>query len=119
MKILIADDSAMLRSRVRERLELNRKVEIVGEASTGTEVMGIVQKAVPDLIILDIRMPGMTGIEVLEKIKEKNPEILVCMLTSYPYEQYKKRCLKEGADYFFDKSHDIQKMMDLIERMTG
>jgi DNA-binding NarL/FixJ family response regulator len=119
MKILIADDSAILRGRVRERLESIGNIEITGEVSSGTEVMNHVNGALPDLVILDIRMPGMSGIEVLGKIKERYPQIVVCILTSFPSRQYKTRCLDGGADYFFDKSHDIQVMLDTIQGMAG
>jgi DNA-binding NarL/FixJ family response regulator len=108
MKIIIADDSAMLRGRVRERLEGINNIEIVGEAATGSEVLKMIEERVPDLIIMDIRMPEMTGIEALGRIKEKRPAIIVCILTNYPSRQYRARCLEEGADYFFDKSSDIQ-----------
>jgi DNA-binding NarL/FixJ family response regulator len=114
MKIIIADDSDILRGRVRERLEGISNIEIVGEAATGSEVLKMIEERVPDLIIMDIRMPEMTGIEALGRIKEKRPAIIVCILTNYPSRQYRTRCLNEGADYFFDKSSDIHILVETL-----
>ena len=73
----------------------------------------------PDFVILDIRMPEMNVIEVLRKIREMGIKVKICMLTSYSYEQYKERCFAEGADYFFNRNHDIQQMLDIISKLAN
>jgi len=94
-------------------------VEIVGEAVNGLEALKLIEDKKPDLAILDIRMPEMNGIEVLKKIREMKIEIIICMLTSYPYEQYKKRCLAEGADYFFNKNQGINQLLAVISGLAN
>src|SRR5450759_3233503 len=100
MKVILADDSSLFRDRIKDLLKNLGNVEIVGEAVNGLEALKLIEDKKPDLVILDIRMPEMTGIEVLRKIREKGIVVKICMLTSYPYKQYKERCLAEGADYF-------------------
>ena len=118
MKIIIADDSAMLRERVKSLLMDIKNVEIVGEADNGITALRLIKETDPDLVILDIRMPGMNGIETLHAIKKSDRRTKVCILTNYPYPQYKERCIAEGADYFFDKNQDYQKMGAMIAELA-
>src|SRR5450759_3376193 len=119
MKIVIADDSSLFRDRIKDLLKDLNNVEIVGEAVNGLEALKLIEDKKPDLAILDIRMPEMTGIEVLRKIREKGIVVKICMLTSYPYKQYKERCLAEGADYFFDKNLDIKQISEVISTLAN
>ncbi len=117
MKILIADDSAAVRQRLSEMLSEIEGVEISGEAGDGAEAMELFQKQQPDAIILDIRMPKSSGIDVLKYIKEKHHETQVLILTNYPFPQYRNKCLEEGADYFFNKSDEFNRIVDVIKGM--
>jgi len=119
MKIVIADDLSLFRDRIKDLLKDLNNVEIVGEAVNGLEALKLIEDKKPDLAILDIRMPEMTGIEVLRKIREKGIVVKICMLTSYPYKQYKERCLAEGADYFFDKNLDIKQISEVISTLAN
>jgi len=103
MKILIADDSSAFRERIRNLVLKHRNVQIVGESENGIDTMQLLLDKQPDMIILDIRMPLMNGIQVLKKVKELGIKTSVCILTSYPYPQYRKKCLAEETDYFFNK----------------
>jgi len=116
MKILIADDSADFRERIRNLLDLNKKVEVVGEAANGVDALELIKNKEPDMIILDIRMPLMNGIQVLKEIKEQEIKITTCILTSFPHALYEKKCFNEGADYFFCKSKDFYKINLAIEK---
>ncbi|MEI6277073.1 MAG: response regulator transcription factor [Prolixibacteraceae bacterium] len=115
MTLLIVDDSADFRERIRNLALKHEKVQIVGEANDGVEAFRIIDAKEPNMIILDIRMPLMNGIQVLKKLRAKGSKIIVCMLTSYPYPQYKKKCLDLGADYFFNKSDDFEKINMILE----
>jgi DNA-binding NarL/FixJ family response regulator len=119
MKIVIADDSIMFRERIVGLLKGIDNVEIAGEADNGLEILQIIKEKKPDLAILDIRMPEMNGIEVLRKIREDGTKIRICILTSYPYRQYRDRSAMEGADYFFDKNLDIKLITDLITTLAN
>ena len=119
MKIFIADDSDLIRERLAEMLSDLPDIEIIGQAQETPEAIALIKKAKPDVAILDIRMPGMSGVEVLEIVKKDNPGLAVIMLTNYPAPQYKKRCLDLGADYFFDNSNDFEKIPDVLQKIAG
>ena len=119
MRVIIADDSSLIRNRIKDLINNLNNVEMVGEAKSGLEALQLIWDKKPDLVILDIRMPEMNGIEALSKIREIGLRTKVCMLTNYSYKQYKERCLAEGADYFFDKNHDIQQMLDIISKLAN
>lgn len=118
MKILIVDDSALLRERLRESLLLINDLEIVGEATNGMEALQIIDDTNPDFIILDIRMPDMNGFAVLDKLKKQGNKSLICVFTNYRYQQYKQKCKEAGADYFFDKNQDFNEVIKLVTRLS-
>lgn len=115
MKILIADDSADFRERIRKLVLNHLNIQIVGECRNGAEAMQLINENEPDMIILDIRMQLMNGIQVLKKLKDMEAKTIVCILTSYPFPEYKKKCMALGADYFFSKSDDFGKINLAIE----
>ena len=118
MKIVIADDSSMLRDRIKSLLNSINDISMVYEAKNGVEALQLIMEKEPDLAILDIRMPEMNGIEVLKKIRELKMKVKVCILTSYPYPQYRKRCLEAGADYFLSKIEDFEEIEIVITDMV-
>lgn len=71
------------------------------------------------MVILDIWMPEESGIEVLQNIKLRERVPIVIILTNYSYPQYRKRCLELGADYFFDKSTELDRMIETREKLTS
>lgn len=115
MRLFIADDSKILRERLVEILSEIEDVEIIGQEGNTAKVIEAVERLKPDLVILDIRMPGGNGIMVLEKLKKlENPPIVI-MFTNYPYLQYRKRCFDSGADYFFYKATEFEKLVEVIK----
>jgi YesN/AraC family two-component response regulator len=118
MKILIVDDSDLLRNRLIGSLQELKNVEIIGEAANGIDAMQLINEKFPDLVIMDIRMPEMNGIEVLEKMNKQCITSKVCIFTNYPYLQYKKKCLEKGADYFFDKNYDFQEVIRVVKNLS-
>jgi DNA-binding NarL/FixJ family response regulator len=114
MTIIIADDSPILRNRLKSLLGSCVGIEIIGEADNGTEAVRIILEKKPDIAIIDVRMPEMNGIEVLMKLKEMKSKTRICILTNYPYRQYRERCIAEGALHFFDKNQDIQLMIEVM-----
>jgi DNA-binding NarL/FixJ family response regulator len=119
MKIVIADDSSLLRDRIKILLNSINDISMVYEAKNGVEALQLIMEKEPDLAILDIRMPEMNGIEVLKKIRELRMKVKVCILTSYAYPQYRKRCHKAGADFFLSKNDDFEDIKIVIAGMTG
>jgi len=115
LKVFIVDDSALVRKRLRSLLEDIGEVELVGEAEDCAEAIDAIPKARPDVVILDIHMPGGSGIEVLKEIKKGEPSPLVIMLTDYPSLQYRKICQELGASYFFDKLTEFEKVAEVLK----
>jgi DNA-binding NarL/FixJ family response regulator len=114
MRLFIADDSELLRERLVDVLSEIEGVEIVGQGEDTVKVIEAVKRLHPDLVILDIRMPGGNGILVLETLKKMENPPLVIMFTNYPFLQYRMRCLEAGADFFFYKSTEIEKLIDVV-----
>jgi DNA-binding NarL/FixJ family response regulator len=117
MKVFIADDSAVFRERMIEILSELPEIEIIGQAQDGIEATNLIEKLTPDVVILDIRMPRGNGMDVLQNIKKNNPALIVIMLTNYPYPQYRKKCMNAGADYFFDKSAEFEKVTEVLKKL--
>ncbi len=115
MTLLIADDSVLFRERIRNLVLKHKNIQILGEPTNGVETMHLINIKLPDMIILDIGMPFMNGIQVLEKLKLLNTKTIVCILTGYHYPQYRQKCLTLGADYFFNKYDDFEKINSALE----
>ena len=119
MIIVIADDSSLIRERIKSLLNMTYSSFIIHEAENGLDALRLIMKKKPDLAILDIKMPGMNGIEVLTKVRALNMKTRICILTNYPYPQYKKKCLGSGADYFLDKNMEFNKISEIVLKPAG
>ncbi len=119
MKVLIVDDSAEIRGRLNNMISNIQKVELIEQVGNVKDAMQIIQEFQPDIIILDIHMPGGTGIDVLSTIAKKNNFPVVIIFTNYPYSQYRKRCFECGADYFLDKSDEFEKIINIIHHISS
>lgn len=117
MRLFIADNSELLRSHLVSMISEFKEIEIVGQVKYGREAVELIRKLNPDIVILDIRMPDGNGIHVLEKIRKDNNLAKVIVFTNYPYVQYRKRCMEAGADYFFYKATEFEKLMEVLKRL--
>lgn len=115
IKVLIVDDSPIVRERLVVILNELAGIEIVGQAENVTEAINALEKFRPDVVILDIRMPGGSGIDVLHHIKQADAGLMVIILTNYPFPEYRQRCLDAGADFFLDKSTEFDQIPALFE----
>ncbi len=118
MRILIADDSKIYRAYMIDLLSRVEGIEIVGEAEDSPSAVEAIERLKPDVAILDIRMPGGDGILALETIKRNKVNPKTIMFTAYPYPQYRKKCMDAGADYFFDKSTEFEKLVDTLRELA-
>jgi YesN/AraC family two-component response regulator len=118
MKVVIADDSLKLRIRIKDLINSLNNVDVVGEAENGMEALQLVEEKSPDFLIMDIRMPEMNGISVLSKIREKGFNCKICMITNYPYKQYKEKCMEQGADYFIDKNLGLLGVVNIVKELA-
>ncbi|HUU28320.1 MAG TPA: response regulator transcription factor [archaeon] len=119
MKVFIADDSPVMREHLNATLSGFKKIEIIGEAADAIEAVKSIKKLKPDVVILDIRMPGGGGIHVLKAIKKNKVSPVVVVFTNYPYPQYRNKCMEEGAEFFFDKVSETGRMIETIERLVN
>ncbi len=87
---------------------------VILEATNGLEARDMIVAEKPNVAVLDIRMPGRNGLDVLRDVKASNPTTKIVILTNYPYPQYRSRCMEEGADFFFDKSSEFEKLPEVI-----
>jgi DNA-binding NarL/FixJ family response regulator len=117
MRIFIADDSDILRTRLKEILSEFEEIEVVGQARLASEALESIRRLVPDVVILDIRFPNGSGIDVLESVKKENIPTKVIIFTNFPYLQYRKKCFDAGADFFFYKAIEFEKLITTLEKL--
>ena len=118
MKILIADDSELIRDSLANLISGIPAITIIGQAENTREAETYINRAAPEIVILDIRMPGGNGMGLLKKIKTQSPHTVVIMFTDYPYQLYRERSMELGADYFFEKSTEFEKLINTLKRLT-
>jgi DNA-binding NarL/FixJ family response regulator len=119
VKVVVADDSPLVRRRLISLLNEVADVEIVGEAVDGLDALDVVNDQKPDVVFLDIQMPGMTGLEVLRRLQKKASPPIVVMVTNYAFPQYREKCLQAGASFFLDKSADFDKIPEVIRDLRS
>ena len=119
MKILIADDSTLIRQSLKKLLfALNGSFQFY-EAKNIKQTIELFSRQNPDLIILDLRLPDGNGIDALKTIKKQRPEQKVMIFSNYPDALNRQKCKAAGADYFFDKSSDFEKLYAEINTLRG
>jgi DNA-binding NarL/FixJ family response regulator len=114
MRVFIADDSKVFVERLADLLGEVPGVELVGRADDVPGAIHSVLKTNPDAIILDLQMPGGSGLEVLRTIRQSHSSLWVLVCTNFPYPQYREECLVAGANYFLDKSAEFEKIPDIL-----
>jgi len=115
MKVLIVDDSAVVRVRLADLLLEVEGVESVAQAENGQQALELVKSLKPDVAIVDVRMPRRSGIDLLEDVRKSKQTLKVIMLTNYPTPENREKCLSLGADYFFDKSSEIEEVVNALK----
>ena len=115
IKVLIVDDQSLIREGLRMMLSLYDNIFLVGEASNGKEAIEILGNKEVDLVLMDIRMPIMDGVEATRIIKEKYPEVKVLILTTFNEDEYIFEGLKNGADGYLLKDISSEELVKSIE----
>ncbi|MDP3003765.1 MAG: response regulator transcription factor [Bacteroidales bacterium] len=118
MQILICDDHKIVRDGLRQILQQLEGVTLIGEASDGNEALVLLKSDVFDIILLDISLPGKSGLEVLQSVKAKWPSINVLMLSMHPEEQYAIRALKLGASGYLTKDTASEELLSAVKRVS-
>lgn len=115
IKVLIADDQELIRQSLQIVLENCGKVEVTGVASDGQEVMQSVRKNRPDVILMDIRMPKMDGVQCTKIIKENYPQIKIIILTTFDDDEYVYNALRFGASGYLLKGVSMEGLIQAVE----
>jgi len=118
IKILIADDHAIFREGVKHILAEYPDLVVADEANNGQEVLDKIWKNNYDMVLLDITMPGMTGLEVLKQLKNDNPKLPVLILSMHPEEQYAIRVLRAGASGYLTKESAPDELITAIRKIS-
>ena len=118
MRVIIADDSSLIRERLQEMLSISGKVEIVGSCDNGTDTLEALRNLKPDLAIVDLKMPGMSGLEVLTEIRKENKTLKFIILTFHASDYYRQLAMEAGADYFFSKVEEFEKVSQVVAQMV-
>jgi two-component system, NarL family, invasion response regulator UvrY len=123
IRVLIGDDHRIVREGLKQVLAEACDVEVAAEAVDGPQVLQQVQALWPrqalDVVLLDIAMPGMDGLEVLQRLKHGFPDLPVLMLSTYPEKQYAVRCIRLGAAGYLNKSADPDDMLAAVRKAAS
>lgn len=119
IRVVIADDHAVVRVGLRALLDIHRQIEVVGEAGTGEEALSVVSGRAPDVVLLDLRMPGMDGLEICRRLKLATPSPAVLFLTSYADDQTILAAIEAGADGYLLKAIAGQDIPAAIVTVAG
>jgi NarL family two-component system response regulator LiaR len=114
IRIILADDHAVVRQGIRRFLEEDEAIEVVAEAADGAEAVRLAEQHRPDVAVLDVRMPEVTGVEAARRIKERFPEVRILILTAYDDDPYVFALLEAGADGYVLKTASGDELVDAV-----
>ncbi len=114
--IILVDDHEVVRKGMRAYLDTLQDFRVVGEASSGEEAVNLVLELIPDLVLMDLIMPGMDGVETTRRIKKISPRTQVVVLTSYHEDAHIFPALKAGATSYILKDMKMEKLVDTLRR---
>lgn len=118
VRVLLAEDHNIVRQGTRLYLE-SMGVDVVGEATNGREAVEMARALTPDLVVMDIHMPELTGVEATRRIRHENPDIRVLVLTAYDEPAYVHALLEAGADGFVLKTAELTELLRAINEVAG
>ncbi|UVI30816.1 response regulator transcription factor [Paenibacillus spongiae] len=119
MRILLAEDQAMLRSAMSALLDMEDDIEVIGEAENGEQALAMTRDLQPDLCLLDIEMPHMSGLEVAEQLKNQGSPCKIVILTTFSRVGYFQRAMRAGVRGFLLKDSPIGELADALRTVQG
>ncbi len=119
IKVLLADDHVVVRAGTRQLIERHPDITVVGEASNGQEAVQLAADLRPDVIVMDVRMPGMGGIEATRRIKETHPDMAVLVLTAHDDDEYVFALLQAGANGYLLKTVEADELVKGIRTVMS
>jgi len=119
IRVVLADDHVFVRDGIKSLLENEANIEVVGEAIDGADALEVVAATKPDLLIVDIRMPNLTGIEVVEKLRSENNTVKIIMLSMHESEEYVLKSIKAGADGYLLKGSSKEEFLKALHNVAA
>lgn len=117
IKVIIADDQELIRQSLQIVLQIEGNIEVLDAVADGNEVLESIERAKPDVVLMDIRMPGMDGVVCTRVIKEKYPEVKIIILTTFDDDEYVYNALKYGASGYLLKGTSTSELVTAIEKV--
>ena len=117
IQVVLCDDHAVVRRGIRDTLAEAADIEVTGEAASYAELRDILRTASCDVLLLDLNMPGRSGLEVLTSVRETHADIRVLIVSMYPEDQYAVRCLRAGAQGYANKASDPLELMTAVRTL--
>lgn len=118
-RVLLVDDHPLVRAGVRRVLDAESRLEVVGEAENGAAALQAIREQAPDVLVLDLAMPDMDGLEVLPRAKKIRPELKIVVLTMHASPEYVVRAIQAGADGYILKESAVQDLLSAIDAVTA
>ena len=119
IRVLLADDHSVVREGIRRILAEHPDISVVGEASDGAQVLKLVASQRPDVLLLDLQMPGPGFMEVLEQVRALLVSLKVLVLSAHAEDQYARRVLRAGAVGYITKNHSPEELVAAVRRVAG
>jgi DNA-binding NarL/FixJ family response regulator len=119
IRVVVVDDHALHRDGTRQILEAHPDLEVVGEASSGEVALALVNQLRPDVVLLDIRLPGMNGIEVVGRLTRDHPKVRVLMVSAYDEDEYVRGALEVGAAGYLSKTAPGKDLVQAVRTVAG
>lgn len=115
MKVIICDDQALIRDGLEMLLKLEKDIEVVGQVQDGGEAVDLVKKAQPDLVLMDLKMPGLNGIEATRQIRAHYPQVKVLVLTTYDDDEWVFDAIQAGASGYLLKDTPREEVIKAVK----
>ncbi len=119
IKVFIADDHPILRIGLSMYLESKPHIQIIGEADNGFDAVNAINEQVPDVVLMDVDMPGLSGIEAIRVIRKTLPDLKIIVLSTYTKKEYVQEAMLEGANGYVAKNTKIDELIKIIEDLSA
>src|SRR5689334_9825889 len=119
INIVLADDHVLVRNGIKAMLESDQEIQVIGEAGNGAEALAVSQKLQPDILVLDIRMPEMNGLEAAAKLEDYSPDTKAVILSMHDSEEYVLQALDAGAYGYLLKDTDKNEFIKALKQIHG
>ncbi len=114
-KVLLVEASSAVREQLARLIKGVPRTVIIGQTADGFEAQRLFRELRPDSVVMGLQLPGIGGLGLLEKFKQENPDCVVMVLTTYTTDAFRKFCAQLGADHFFDKSRDFERVTEVLQ----